>query len=367
MEFTCKSKDLNEAINNVIRAVPQKSPMPALECIKLFIDGSKLSLTGYDLELAIVTHIDAQSMDHGEILVNAKIFSDIIRKLPYENVTIKVDENLKMTITSGSAIFNIPSISADDYPKVLEIDRSDFFKFSQPVLKNMIEQTIFAVAVSDSKPILKGELFDIENGEFNLVAIDGFRLAVRKEKIDTDDRFYFVVKSKALSELQRILSNDPDDEITVYVTKKHAAFEMGSYTLITRLLEGEFHKYKGSIPTKFNTEAEVETRAINDVLDRCMVMIVEHTKAAVRCNFNNGSVYVTVSTSLGNYSDECSVNMTGDPVEIGFNCRYFLDALKASQSDKIRIKLGGSLSPITILPYDGDDFIFLVLPVRLKN
>lgn len=366
MKFTCNKKELTDALNNVTRAVPQKSPMQFLECVKFYLDANKLTLTGYDMELAIVTSLEVNSTDHGIILLNARLFSDIVRKLPQDTVTVEIEENLRTTIVSGKSVFTIPALSADDYPELPDVDKTDFFEFEQPVLKNMIEQTIYAVATSDSKPILKGELFDIEDGMFNLVAIDGFRLAIRHESIKTEDKFNFVVKAKALSELSKLLSDDGDKKLTVYVTKKHAAFDMGDYTLVTRLLEGEFHKYKGSIPKKFATSVVVDTKSIIDMLERSMLMIVEHTKAAVRCSFKEGSLNVSCSTALGNFSDMIFIDMEGDDVEIGFNCRYFLDALRATGCDKIRLKLGGSLAPMTVVPFEGDEFTFLVLPVRLK-
>ncbi len=366
MKFSCSKKELTDALNNVIRAVPPKSPMQYLECVQFYLDAKKLTLTGYDMELAIITSIEVESTDHGIILLNARHFSDIVRKLPEERVTVEIDENLRTVITSGKSVFTIPALSADDYPELPDVDKTDFFEFEQPVLKNMIEQTIYAVATSDSKPILKGELFDIENGMFNLVAIDGFRLAIRHESINTEDRFNFVVKAKALNELSKMLSDDGEKKVTVYVTKKHVAFDIGSYTIVSRLLEGEFHKYQGSVPKKFGTEVVVETKSLIDMLERSMLMIVEHTKAAVRCNFHDGSLSVSCSTALGNFQDMIFTDMTGDSVEIGFNCRYFLDALRAAGCDKIRLKLGNSLSPMTVVPFDGDDFTFLVLPVRLK-
>ena len=231
----------------------------------------------------------------------------------------------------------------------------------------MISQTIFAVSTSDQQPILKGELFNISGGEFDLVSLDGFRLAIRHEKSGTDDTFYFVVKAKALSEVQKLLDDGDDKKVNIYVTKKHCMFEMNGYMLFTRLLEGEFYKYKGSIPKDHTTEVTVDTRLLMDMLDRCSLMIVEHTKVAVRCKFAAGEINISCSTALGNFSDQIPCDMTGNDVEIGFNCRYFIDALKACGSDKIKLQLGGNLTPMKIVPLDGDEYLFLLLPVRLKS
>ena len=367
MKFTCKRSELSETVNNISRAVAQKSENAHLDCAKLYLDGNRLTFSGYDLNLGIIRTIEVESEDHGQVLLNAKLLTDIVRKLPNEKVTAVIDENLKCTITSGNTVYDIPALSADEYPSLPEVEKSDFFEFEQSVMKSMIEQTIYAVAVTDNKPILKGELFDIEDGVFNLVAIDGFRLAIRTEPIKTEDRFNFVVMGKALSELSKLINENSDKKMTVYVSKKHVSFDLGDYTLVARLLEGEFHKYKGSIPKKFNTYATVNTKQLSDVLERCMLIIVEQTKAPARCSFKDGKISVNVSTPMGIFNDELPVEMEGSSLEIGFNSRYLMEALKAAGTDKVKFSLGVPTSPLMITPLDGDQFTFLVLPVRLKN
>ncbi|UKI15570.1 MAG: DNA polymerase III subunit beta [Ruminococcus sp.] len=368
MKFTCKQSVLNEAVNNVSRAVPQKSPVSALEGIKMYLDKNTLELTGYDLELGIQTKIQVDSEDHGEFTVNAKLFAEIIRKMPSEDVSVEINDKLKATIKGGDAEYNILALSADDYPSMPDYDTSDSITISQGLLKNMIGQTIFAVSVSDNKPILTGELFDIENGIFNLVAIDGFRLAVRTEKLNTEDRHHFVVKAKALSEVSKA-SQGRRRRSCEYVPfqKAYRFFDINGYMVISRLLEGEFHNYKGSIPQNHSTEIVLNTKALIASLERCSLLIVEQTKAPVKCSFGDGQVKISCSTTLGKLSDEFPVDITGNKVDIGFNCKYLLDALKAAESDKVKLLLNGGLSPMKIVPIDGDAYTFLVLPVRLKS
>ncbi|MDE7294388.1 MAG: DNA polymerase III subunit beta [Oscillospiraceae bacterium] len=367
MMCKCKQAILMEAVGNVSRAVPVKSPVSSLEGIKMYLSGNELELTGYDLELGIQTKIEVDSEDHGEFTVNAKLFSEIIRKLPSETVEVEIDEKLKTTIKGGDAEYNILALSADDYPSMPDYDTSDSFTLPQGILKNMINQTIFAVSVSDNKPILTGELFDIKDGIFNLVAIDGFRLAVRTEKINTEDSYNFVVKAKALSEISKLLKDDGEKKVTVYVSRKHAVFDINGYMVISRLLEGEFHNYKGSIPNSHGTEINVNTKSLIASLERCSLLIVEQTKAPVKCSFGDGQVKISCSTTLGKLSDVFPLDITGNKVEIGFNCKYLLDALKAAESDKVKLLLNSSTSPMKIVPADGDAYTFLVLPVRLKN
>ena len=366
MKFVCEQSALNEAINNVSRAVPPKSPITALEGIKLFLNRNSLEITGYDLELGIQTTIPVESEDYGEIILNSHLFSEIVRKMPAEKITFEIDENLATVIKGAMAEYKILALSADDYPSIPDYDKDNSFTLPQSLLKNMINQTVFAVAITDNKPILMGELFDIADYNFNLVAIDGFRLAVRTEKMDNDDRFNFVVKAKALYEIAKLLKDDDKENVVVYVSKKHITFAISGYMVISRLLEGEFHNYKGSLPTSFTTEIVVRTKQLISSLERCSLLINEKAKAPVKCLFDKGKVIITCSTALGKFYDEFDVDISGPMVEIGFNCRYLLDAIKASESDKVKLQLNGGLAPMKIVPLDGEEYTFLVLPVRLK-
>ncbi|MBP1561870.1 MAG: DNA polymerase III subunit beta [Oscillospiraceae bacterium] len=367
MKFICKQSEINEALANVTRAVPPKSPISALEGVKLYLGKGELELTGYDLELGIQTRIPVVSDDVGEFILNSKLFSEIIRKMPSENIEIEVDENLTTIIRGDSAEYKILAMPADEYPSIPDYDTGDNFTVPQAMLKNMINQTIFAVAVTDNKPVLMGELFDIMDYGFNLVAIDGYRLAVRSEKIESDNHYNFVVKAKALSEVSKLLKDSDGEKVTMHVSKKHITFEIGKYMVLSRLLEGEFHNYKGSIPASHATEIIINTRDFIASLERCMLLINEKAKAPVRCIFKDNMVKISCSTALGKLNDEMEADTAGPSVEIGFNCRYLLDALKAAESDKVKLQLNGGLSPMKIVPLQGNAYTFLVLPMRLKS
>ena len=367
MKFICKQTELNEALANVSRAVPQKSPISALEGVKIYLDKGSLELTGYDLELGIQTKIEVSSEDVGECILNSRLFSEIVRKMPSESIEIEVDENLSTIIRGENAEYKIMAMSADEYPSIPDFDTGDSFSVPQAMLKNMINQTIFAVAVADNKPILMGELFDIMDHSFNLVAIDGYRLAIRSETVETDDHYNFVVKAKALSEVSKLLKDDGSEAVTMHVSKKHITFEIGKYTVLSRLLEGEFHNYKGSLPTSHSTEVIINTRDLIGSLERCMLLINEKAKAPVKCIFKDGIIKISCSTQLGKFNDEFTADISGSSVEVGFNCRYLLDALRAAESDKVRLQLNGGLSPMKIVPMDGNAYTFLVLPMRLKS
>lgn len=367
MKFICNRNELNEALNNVVRAVPQKSTITALTGVKVLLDKDSLELTGYDLEMGIQTKISVSSEDKGECVFEARLLCDIVRKMPSETITFEINDNLQTEIIGGKAHYKILAMSADEYPTLPSYDTGDDFTVSQPMLKNMINQTVFAVSVTDNKPILTGELFDISEGTFNLVAIDGFRLAVRTEKLNTENHYNFVVKARSLSEVSKLLKEDDEEKTIIHVSRKHIIFEINGYMVISRLLEGEFHNYKASIPKSHTTEIIIKTKELIESLERCTLLLNDKNKAPVRCIFDNGSVKITCSTGMGIFDEESDVDITGDKVEIGFNCRYMLEALRATESDKIRMQLSGGIAPMKILPMQGDAFTFLVLPHRIRS
>lgn len=366
MKFICSKQSLYEAINNVSRAVAIKSTITALEGIKVKLTEGTLQLTGYDLELGIKTEIPVKSEGTGEFIINSRLFSDIIRKMPSDEVSIEVDEKLATKIIGGITEYNIASLSAEEYPEIPDFDKEKSFSISQSLLKNMINQTIFAVAVNENKPILTGELFDIENGSFNLVAIDGYRLAIRNEAVANKDTYNFVVPAKALKEVAGLLKDDSDLICDIFTSRKHIIFDISGYKVISRLLEGDFHNYKGSIPASSSTEVIIKTKEFINSLERCALLINDRIKAPVKCIFENSEVKISCSTSIGKFHDAFEVDIAGPLVEIGFNCKYLQDALKATESDQVKLQMSGGLSPMKIVPLKDTSYTFLVLPVRLK-
>jgi len=367
MKFICNKTSLYEAINNVSKAIAIKSAMKALEGVKIKLSNENLYLTGYDLEIGIKTQILVKSQDEVEFVINARLFNDIIRKMPTEEIEIDISENYTVTITGGATQYTISAISSEEYPDIPDIDDNESFSINQSVLKNMINQTIFAVATNDTKPILTGELFEIENNFFNLVAIDGYRLAVRTEPIQCEKEFKFVVPSKALNEVSKLLKDEDELICTIHTSKKHIIFDISGYLVISRLLEGEFHNYKGSIPTSSNTEVIVKTRDLINSLERTSLLINERIKSPIKCFYKNGTIKISCSTAIGKINDEINAEIIGPELEIGFNNKYFLDPLKAIEDDKVKLLMNGANLPMKITPIFDNNYTFLVLPVRLKN
>lgn len=367
MKITCNTSILAEACNVVQRGVSQKSTIPATEGILFQAKGSNLSLSGYDLEVGITTVINCSVESEGNIVLNSHLLCDILRRLPNDTVTIDIDEHNLCKIYSGNAEFSLISIPADDYPELPTVTGGFPLVIKQSILKDMIRQTIFAVAVSDLKPVHKGIKFEITQNNIRLISCDGFRLAVRNEAIDYDnDDISFVVPAKTLAEVTKLIT-DGEENITLSVGKKYILFEIGEYRIISRLLEGEFFNYKNAIPTENSTKARVNIKLLIDSVDRTSLLITGKLKTPVRCVFDDNTIKVSSTTSLGAANDKIPASIEGKRIEIGFNNTYLTDCLKTVDSDEVNIELNGPISPIIIKPIEGDSFVFLIIPMRLKN
>ncbi len=366
MKFTVNKSDITEAVSNIQRAVSTKTSIPALEGILLSATETGLELCAYDLELGITTVIPAFVMEPGKAVLSAKLFSDIVRRTPAETVTISVDEKNMATLESGYSRFSIIGIPAEEFPELPKLSDSTQISLPGALLKSMIRQTLFAIAESDAKPIHQGSLFSLENGILDVVSVDGYRLAVRREPVDFSEDLSFVVPGKTLSELLKLIK-DSEEPVEISAGRRHILFKIDNYTVISSLLEGEFLNYKAAIPPESQTEVVLKTREAIDSVERVSLLITDRLKSPIRCQFDNNEVKLNCTTSMGRASDQLDVEMTGQSVEIGFNNRYLLEALRNTECDEVKVQLGGPLSPMKVVPKEGDSFLFLVLPVRLKS
>ena len=366
MKFTVNKSDITEAVGNIQRAVSTKTSIPALEGILLGAGEEGLELCAYDLELGITTVIPAFVVEPGRAVLSAKLFSDIVRRTPAETITITVDEKNMATLESGYSRFSIIGIPAEEFPELPKLTDSTQFSMAGSVLKSMIRQTLFAIAESDAKPIHQGSLFNLENGMMDVVSVDGYRLAVRREPVEFSDSLDFVVPGKTLSEILKLIK-ETDDPVEISAGRRHILFKIDNYTVISSLLEGEFLNYKAAIPPESQTEVVLKTREAIDSVERVSLLITDRLKSPVRCLFGENEIKLNCTTSMGRASDQIDVEMTGQSVEIGFNNRYLLEALRTTECDEVKVQLGGPLSPMKVVPKEGDSFLFLVLPVRLKS
>lgn len=362
MKFQCLRTDLSNAVANVSRAVSAKSTIPALEGVLIKAYQGNLEISGYDLEIGIVTSMEASIQEEGEIVVSARLFNDIIRKLPEEIINIETDDRMITYIHSGDADYQIVGINSTEYPELPNVEEISALTINAELLKNMIRQTVFATSDNMAKPIYTGSLFEIKDGVFRIVAVDGFRMAIRQENVDSDNEVKFVVPGKTQNEILKLI-NDPKKDIEIIVGQRHIVFKIENYSIVSRLLEGNFLDYK--MPASASTEFVINTRILASSVERMALLTSEKLQSPVRCSISADEIKLSCSTTVGRAKDRITASVIGNDVEIGFNNRYLLDALKNAETDEVKILLNGSLQPMIIKPVSGDSFIFLVVPMRL--
>lgn len=367
MKFSCEKALLQAAISTTSRAVSPKSSIPALEGI-LLEAGSDLRLTGYNLETGIRTIVPADIREEGTLVLGARLFGEIVRKLPDDIVTFQ-SENYMVNIKCGMSEFNILGTDPEEFPELPTVEYQNSLILPQSRLKAMISQTLFAVSDNESRPIHTGSLFEVDSEGLTIVSVDGYRLALRHESIDKKEgaeTFSFVVPGAALSEVEKICS-DVDEPASVTQGARHVMFKVGDTMLVSRRLEGEFLAYRQAIPRNNTIHVEGDTRALLSSIDRVSLIISDNLKSPLRCVFDSNLLKISTKTAIGDAYDECPLSGDGGGLEIGFNNKYLMDALKAAPADKVRLELTTGVSPCVILPTEGEEnFLYMVLPVRLK-
>ncbi len=368
MRFTCEKSMLVTGLNIAGRTVAQKSSLSVIEGI-LCKAGMGLSLTGYNMETAITYDIEAEVSDPGECILPAKLFGDIVRRLPEGPVTVVVDESYKVSIRAGYASFTISAESAEDYPELPDVNDGRAIRIPQCKLKELISGTIFAVSENQGRPIHTGVKFEVTNDSITAIAVDGFRLARRTfhPEEETGRELSFVVPAAGLKEVEKIVT-DTDDNAAFTLGSRHILFQMGKATLVCRLLDGEFLDWRRVVPTDCPVKLVANVGDLSSSVDRVGLIVSEKYKSPVRCVFGNQEVQMRTSTTIGAAEDRCSLAGDGKELEIGFNVRYLADALRAVPSEEVTLELTNGLSPIVLTPVDEKyDFAYMVLPVRIKN
>ena len=368
MRFTCEKSMLVAGLNITGRTVAQKSALSAIEGILCRAHGN-LSLTGYNMETAITYEIEAEVTDIGECILPAKLFGDIIRRLPEGPVTVVVDDNYKVSIRAGYASFTISAENADDYPELPDVGEGRPIRIPQSAMKELIGSTIFAVSENQGRPIHTGVKFEVADDTVSAIAVDGFRLARRTYHCEenTGRTLSFVVPAQGLKEVEKILQ-DSDDFVAFTLGSKHILFQMGPATLICRLLEGEFLDWRRVVPTNCPVKLTAHVSDLASSIERVGLIVSEKYKSPVRCVFSDNVLLLRTNTTIGAAEDRCSIAGDGKELEIGFNVRYLADALRVIPSEEVVMELTNGLSPIVFTPVDSKhDFAYMVLPVRIKT
>ena len=368
MRFTCEKNMLVMGLNITGRTVAQKSSLSVIEGI-LCKAGDGLTLTGYNMETAITYSIDAEVADAGTCILPARLFGDIVRRLPEGPVTVVVDDNFKVSIRAGYASFTISAESAEDYPELPDVGTGRNVLIPQNALKELISGTIFAVSENQGRPIHTGVKFEVEDSAISAIAVDGFRLARRTYHTDAaaGRNMSFVVPAQGLKEVEKILT-DSEEDVSFTMGQKHILYQVGDATVICRLLEGDFLDWRRVVPTNCPIQLCANVAELSSSIDRVGLIVSEKYKSPVRCVFGSQVLNLRTNTTIGAAEDQCSIAGDGKELEIGFNVRYLADALRAIPSEEVTLELTNGLSPIVLTPADDKyDYSYMVLPVRIKN
>ena len=368
MRFTCEKSMLVQGLNIAGRTVAQKSSLSVIEGI-LCKAGHNLSLTGYNMETAITYDIEAEVADPGECILPAKLFGDIIRRLPEGPVTVVVDDSFKVSIRAGYASFTISAESAEDYPELPDVNSGRPIRIPQNKLKELISGTIFAVSENQGRPVHTGVKFEVTDTSITTIAVDGFRLARRTYHPEegTARELSFVVPAAGLKEVEKIVS-DVEDMASFTLGTKHILFQMGNATLVCRLLDGDFLDWRKVVPTNCPVKLVAHVSDLASCVERVGLIVSEKYKSPVRCTFSHNELLMRTSTTIGAAEDKCAIAGDGKELKIGFNVRYLADALKAIPSEEVTLELTNKLSPIVLTPVDEKyDFAYMVLPVRIQE
>lgn len=369
MKFSCNREMLNEIVSNVQKSVSTRSNVPVLEGILLeaAADGT-LKLFGNDLDLAMESQMTVSVTEPGSVVINARFFGDVLRKLEDSQFYFQADQDCNIKIKCGNTEFSVMGISSHEFPEIPPVEEKDSFSIPDKVLKNMIKNTIYAVCLDENKVALTGSLFEIDNGVLSIVSVDGYRLALRKEKLEQSCRDQsFIIPSKVLNEVMKILK-DSDHNVKIGISENKVQFEIENYKLISRLLEGEFLNYKQILPAQGKLKVAANVKKLTDCLERAALMIAnENTKYPVRLSIKTDLIQVSCISRYGKMADNAPAVTQGEDLEIGFNYRYLLDALKACECETVMMEFGTPHSPCIMKPEEGDGFIYLVLPVKMKD
>lgn len=367
MHIYCRQDLLINSINTVLKACSTKTTMPILECILLQATNGKLTLVGNNLELGIESTIEANVINEGFIALEAKIFSEIIRKMPGEIIEISTDDNFMTSIVSENSKFQIAGQSGKDFPALPKVEKIHSCTINQLALKEMIRQTIFSVAQDETRPILTGEMLQIKENSLNMVSVDGYRISYRKIDLSNENAdVQVVIPGKTLSEINKILSTEENDTVTIYFEDKHVLFDLGDSKVVSRLLEGEFLKYEQVFSSDYETKILVDRKNFLMSIERAALISREGKKNPIKFEIDGDKMIITSNAELGTAREEIDVVLEGKEIVIAFNPKYLMDALKAIDEDKVCIHFISSLTPCIIKPEEGEHYKYLILPIRVN-
>ncbi|MDO4293420.1 MAG: DNA polymerase III subunit beta [Eubacteriales bacterium] len=364
MKFICSKSELLNGLQVVSKAVPAKTTMTILECILIDCSQGCIKLTANDMELGIETTVAGMIEEPGIIALDAKIFLEIVRKLPDSDITLSADEKFQTVITCEKAKFNIAAKSGDDFSYLPEIERNDSILISQFTLKEVIRQTIFSIADNDNNRLMTGELFEINGDELKVVSLDGHRISIRKIQLKNSyEPKKVVIPGKTLNEISKILSGETDKDVSIFFTPNHVLFEFDSTTVVSRLIEGEYFRIDQMLSSDYETKMVINKREFLSCIDRATLLVKEGDKKPIIINITDGSMELKINSAIGSMNEQIDIEKSGKDMMIGFNPRFLIDALRVIDDEQITVYLVNPKAPCFIRN-DDNSYIYLILPVN---
>ncbi len=366
MIFSVERAKLLDAVSRLQRVVGSKTSMPVLEGILISAEQGKITLISYNLEMGMKKEIYAKCEEAGDIVINARLLADILRRMNGIQVEISSDDRLNCHIKSGEATFDIMGMAATDFPEMPSVAGSNNFSIDGKLLNDMVKGTIFSTAQNEgAKPILTGINVSINEGVLQFVAIDGYRLAIRKEKVNINKNIEFTVSGRAIGEAVKLIDEETED-VEINVGERLICFNVSGYSFISRLLEGDFVNYKKLLVNGFTQKVVVNTRELINTIERVSLLISESFSTPIRCYFNELNVVFTCATTMGRATETFNTRLEGESFEIGLNSRYLLEALKATETESVQILFNGANAGVVMSPIESDEFKYMIMPMRLK-
>ncbi len=364
MKLVFNRNDLLKGVSIVLKAIPTKTSMPILECIMIDAVSDIIKFTTNDMELGIETIVKGEILEKGKIAIDAKVFSDIVRKLPDNEITIETDENYNAKITCENSKFNIAGKSGDDFSLLPMIEKDQTISITQLGLKELINQTIFCIAPNDNNKMMTGELFEVSEGELKVVALDGHRIAIRKKKLEGKaDNVKVIVPGKTLNEISKLMSNEAQNMVHIFFTVNHILFEFDETIVVSRLIEGEYFRINQMISNDYETKVTVNKKDILNAIDRATLLIKESEKKPIIMNMTDGNLEIKVVSSLGSLNENVVAQKEGKDIMIGFNPKFMIDAISRIEDENIDMYLMNPKAPCFIRNKE-ESYIYLILPVN---
>lgn len=366
MHIICDKSKLIEGMNIVMKAIPGKTTMMILECVVIEVKDNQIKLIANDLQLGIETLIDGEIKQEGSVAVGAKVFFEIIRKLPSDNVSITVDEEYHMNISCGKAKFNIMAKATDEFPYLPNIVKDKNVNISQFTLKDIIRQTVFSISDNENAKVMTGELFEIHDSELKVVSLDGHRISIRKVKLNQSyDDVSVIIPGKTLIEISKIINGGMDDEVSIFFTDKHVLFEFEDTIVLSRLIEGEYYKIDKMLSTDYETKVTVNKREMLECIDRSTLLLKESEKKPVIIDVQDDYMKFAMNSAIGSMDEDIDASKEGKDILIGFNPRFLMDALRVIDEDEITMYMINPKAPCFIRDQE-ETYIYLILPVNFN-